>query len=69
MVGDIVQGDERYTWKKDNLEEVNFVKNIFQKYLKKGWIAIGVVSGNKKQIFSFDPLLEEIILTPLLVGG
>lgn len=69
MVGDVIEGDLRFTWRKDNVVEMTLAEKIFKKYLNKGWIAIGEASGNKTQIFTFDPDMEKIVLTPLLMGG
>ena len=69
MVGDVVKGDIRLTWRKDNAEEINIAETTFNEYIIKGWIAIGQSNGTKKQIFTFDPDLETIVLTPTLVGG
>ena len=69
MVGDIVEGDLKFSWRKDNAEEIALVEHIFKEYLNKGWLAIGEGSGKKKQIFTFNPDLEKITLTPLFMGG
>ncbi len=69
MVGDIVQGNLRVIWRKENTEEVVFAEKTFREYIHQGWIAIGEAAGKKKQIFTFDPNLEKILLAPLLVGG
>ena len=69
MVGDIVQGDFRVIWTKDNVEEIVFAEKTFRECINKGWIAIGEVAGKKKQIFIFDPNLEKILLAPLMVCG
>ena len=69
MVGDKVQGEFRVNWRNDKVEEVLFAEKTFREYIKKGWIAIGEIDGKKKQIFTFDPNLDIILLTPLVVGG
>ena len=69
MVGDIVEGDLRLTWRKENEEEMAFAEKTFKEYLTKGWIAIGEAKGMKKQIFTFNPSLEKIVLAPLMMGG
>ncbi|MCK4953222.1 hypothetical protein KAS14_05510 [Candidatus Bathyarchaeota archaeon] len=69
MVGDIVEGDLKLTWRKGNADEIDVAENIFKEYIKKGWLAIGEGSGKKKQIFTFNPDLEKITLTPLFMGG
>ena len=69
MVGDVVEGDLKLTWRKGNAKEIAIAENIFKEYIIKGWLAIGEDSGKKKQIFTFNPDLEKITLTPLFMGG
>jgi hypothetical protein len=69
MVGDIVQGEFRVIWRTHNEKEIRFAENTFREYINKGWVAIGEVAGKKKQIFNFDPKLDQILLAPLVVGG
>ena len=69
MVGEVVEGDLKLTWNKDNAEEIALVERTFKEYITKGWLAIGELAGKKMQIFTFDPELEKITLSPILVGG
>lgn len=69
MVGDRIEGELRITWSPTNAQEVAYAQQIFDKYLLKGWLAIGEKKGAKTQIFQFDPSLERIVLAPLMMGG
>jgi hypothetical protein len=69
MAGDAVKGALRLTWESDNEAEIAFAEKTFKEYLRKGWVAISETSGEKKQIFTFNPNLEKIILAPIYVGG
>jgi hypothetical protein len=69
MDGDRVKGELNLTWRKDNPEEIVLAKKTFNEYLHKGWLAIGETEGKKIQIFTFNPELDKIVLTPLVVGG
>ena len=65
-----VQGEEELNWIKNNDEQTDKARQMFQKYFMKGWIAYTVTHDNKnKQIFSFSPELEEIVLVPIVSGG
>jgi len=69
MYGERIDGDLKLTWRKDNAEEVALAEKTFKEYINKGWFAISEVSGKKKQIFTFNPDFEKIILVPIIVGG
>lgn len=69
MVGDVIQGELRVTWRKEDAEEVAFAAETFQQYIIKGWLAIGEHGETKSQIFSFNPELDRITLSPIMVGG
>lgn len=69
MVGDRIEGEIHITWSPTNNQEVAYAQKIFEKYLLKGWLAIGEKKGSKTQIFQFDPSLERIVLAPLMMGG
>lgn len=69
MVGDRIEGELHITWSPTNAQEVAYAQQIFDKYLLKGWLAIGEKKGAKTQIFQFDPSLERIVLAPLMMGG
>lgn len=69
MVGDRIEGELHITWSLTNAQEIAYAQKIFDKYLLKGWLAIGENAGSKTQIFRFDPSLEKIVLAPLMMGG
>lgn len=69
VAGEVVEGELRLTWDKGNAEEVDRAEKVFKEYVEKGWLAIGEVAGKKMQIFTFNPDLERIVLTPLALGG
>lgn len=69
MFGEHVEGDLRLTWRKDSAEEAARAEKTFKEYVSRGWLAIGEASGRKKQIFAFDPDLERIVLSPIMVSG
>ena len=69
MAGEIIEGDLKFTWKKDNEKEVLLAKKAFDEYIVRGWLAIGEKSGKRTQIFTFDPNLDQILLAPIAVGG
>ena len=69
MYGERIDGDLKLTWRKDNAEEVALAEKTFNEYINKGWFAISEVLGKKKQIFTFDPDSEKILLVPIIVGG
>ena len=69
MFGDLVEGEIRLTWTKDDPEDIHRAEKMFREYTHKGWLAIGEVRDKKVQIFSFDPDLERIVLAPIVVGG
>lgn len=69
MIGDSVKGGFRVTWRKDNAKDIAIAEKTFKEYIRKGWLAIGEVSGKKKQIFAFNPDLEKIVLSPFMIGG
>ena len=69
MSGDTVEGELRLTWRDGDSEEIALAEKTFKEYIKKGWLAISEGSGKKKQIFTFNPDLEKIVLAPLMIGG
>jgi len=56
-------------WDKSCPEDIRKAEKVFQEYVQKGWLATGEMDGRKKQIFSFDPSLERIVLFPVILGG
>ncbi len=69
IAGEVVEGETRLTWNKVNVKEVDRAEKMFKECTEKGWLAIGEIGGKKMQIFSFNPDLEKIVLTPLALGG
>jgi hypothetical protein len=69
MTEDVVKGDFRLTWSKDDARKIALAEKTFNKYVQKGWLAIGELLGKKKQIFTFHPDFETIVLAPLVMGG
>ena len=69
IVGDVIEEEIRLTWSKDNMEEISLAKKIFKEYLEKGWLAVGEGGDRKMQVFSFNPDLDRITLSPLALGG
>jgi hypothetical protein len=65
-----LQLDVIVTWDDTHTSTVEIATNIFQKYIKKGWLAYQVTpEGQEIQIFKFNSTLEKIILVPLEGGG
>lgn len=69
MFGDAVEGELRLIWSNNNAQELDLAQKTFDEYINKGWIAVAEVSGKKMQIFTFNPDLETIVLSPLTAGG
>lgn len=69
MSGKNVEGYVKLTWKKDNMEEVAIAEKTFKEFVNKGWLAVSEVSCKKTQIFTFNPDLERIVLSPFIMGG
>lgn len=64
------EGEEEIAWTKNDAEQMDKAKQVFQKYFMKGWIAYATTQDNtKKQVFSFDPEYMEIVLVPIASGG
>lgn len=59
----------KVTWDEDNVEEVSRAAEMFQKYLKEGWMAFSESQRGRKQVFKFNPGLARIVLMPPLGGG
>ena len=65
-----VGGEERVNWRTDDPGAVKQAEDLFRKYVMEGWIAYTVTADDRKiQIFTFNPALEEIVLTPIMFGG
>lgn len=69
MAGEVIEGEIKLNWSKDNVEEVTRAEQTFKEYVGKGWLAIGEVMGKEIQIFAFNPDLDKIVLLPLNLGG
>ena len=57
------------SWDADNRQEVAYAEKMFLEYLADGWMAFSDEPTGRKQIFSFNPTIERIILMPPLGGG
>ena len=65
-----VGGEKRINWSNADLGTVRTAEELFNKYVMKGWIAYTVTPEDRKiQIFTFNPELDEIVLTPIMFGG
>lgn len=65
------EGDIKQIWNKDNEDEVSAAKDLFEKMVKKGYLAFNVNKDGDKstKMSKFDPNAEKIILVPPVVGG
>lgn len=65
------EGDIKQIWDKNKEDEVAAAKDLFDKMVKKGYLAFHVdKNGDKsKKMTTFDPNAEKIILVPPVVGG
>jgi hypothetical protein len=68
------------TWDIENRREVTYAQEkfreyladgwmAFREYLADGWMAFSEESRGRRQIFTFNPQLERIVLMPPLGGG
>jgi len=57
------------TWDIGNRQEVAYAQEKFREYLADGWMAFSEESRGRRQIFTFNPQLERIVLMPPLGGG
>ena len=65
-------GDSKHIWDPDNQDEVAAMRDLFNSYRKKGFLAYKVTGKNGikgEQINEFDPEAGRIIFSPPLVGG
>ena len=69
VAGEVIEGEFELHWEKSNEDDVRKAAEVFQEYAQKGWLATGESNGRRKQIFSFDPDLERIVLFPVILGG
>ena len=69
----VLNGDEEesYSWTPDSQEEIQGVREKFNQYMKRGFIACKIVNQGKTgiQISEFDPGAEEIFMLGLTEGG
>jgi hypothetical protein len=59
----------KVTWDETDEAQVSRAEEIFQKYLREGWMAFSEDGKGRRQIFRFDASLTRIILVPPLGGG
>ncbi|MCW4039021.1 MAG: hypothetical protein NWF13_09845 [Candidatus Bathyarchaeota archaeon] len=57
------------TWDIGNRREVTYAQKKFCEYLADGWMAFSEEPKGRRQIFTFNPQLERIVLIPPLGGG
>ncbi len=57
------------TWDIGNRREVAYAQKKFREYLADGWMAFSEEPRGRRQIFKFNPQLEQIVLLPPLGGG
>ncbi len=57
------------TWDVDNPQEVAYAAEQFRAYLADGWLAFSEEPRGRRQIFTFNPQLDRIVLLPPLGGG
>jgi hypothetical protein len=69
VTDDVVKEDIHLTWSKNDEKKIALAEETFNEYVKRGWLAIGEWLGQKKQIFTFNPDCETIVLAPLVMGG
>ena len=57
------------TWDIEYPREVAYAQEKFREYLADGWMAFSEEPRGRRQIFTFNPQLEQIVLMPPLGGG
>lgn len=64
-------GDKKTVWDASKPEEVEAVREEFDRLTAKGWTAFRVKKdgGKGEKITKFDPEAEAIIMVPRIVGG
>ena len=65
------EGDTKHMWSKDNPEEVEVARNMFNDFKKKGYAAFRVKKNGEPadQMHTFDPEAERIIFVKQMAGG
>lgn len=66
-----LNGDRRIVWRRQSIPEIEDAKKEFRKAIIDGHIAFKVDKSGARgeKLTEFDPLAEEIILVPPIVGG
>ena len=64
-------GDFKFIWDHTNKKEAAVAKELYDKYVKDGFIAFHVKKDGEKgvKMRKFDPKAEKIIMGPQMVGG
>lgn len=64
-------GDTKTIWDPDNSDQVDVVRDAFNKLKSKGYLAYTVQEGGKRGTLlnSFDPRAGKIIMSPPMAGG
>ncbi len=68
----IKAGDTKHIWNRDNPDEVEGARTLFNTLTSRGYTAFKAVGekGEKgKKLDSFDPAAERMILVPRIAGG
>jgi hypothetical protein len=61
--------DIKIVWDIKKSEQVAHAMNKFNQYLSDGWLAYHDESGERIQIFTFNPEYDRIVLLPPIGGG
>ena len=64
-------GDTKHIWNRNNADEVETMRDLFNRMIAKGMQAWSVTrKGDKdRRVTEFDPQAEKVIFAPALVGG
>ena len=64
-------GDTKTIWSKDNEDEIENARGVFDRLTAKGYLAFSVTKDGKagKKMTKFDPNAEKMILSPPVAGG
>lgn len=65
-------GDDAIVWDRRYRDQVEQARDKFYSMLKRGFLAFVVSEDGKstnRQLFDFDPMLEEILMTAPVAGG
>lgn len=71
ITGNGVGGDDRIIWDRRFLDSIKEARSKFYKLLDQGFKAFMVKSGkrSRRQIFEFDPDIEEVVMVAPVIGG